>query len=159
MEQTGFWTLYAVSMEVTNMKLAALCAVCAIACCAGCGGSGDGTAATGTGTSTSNSIVGRWTANTIQGPGVAQRSCPASVDVGTKSFACGLNDTQIYGSDGSYRELNGGQQGTWTARGNTLTVVVAGRGTTTYAFSIANDVLTEQQQSAAGPVTITFARD
>jgi hypothetical protein len=142
------------------MRFAGLWAVCALICFAGCGGGGDGTANGGLNGNdvVGNTIVGRWAASTIQGPDQITRDCPASVVTGDSTVACGLIDTQVYRSDGTYGEQSGGQRGTWTTSGNTLRVMVPGQPDVTYTYSISGDTLTEQQSTPGGIVTITFLR-
>jgi len=134
------------------MRLAVLLPLFVLVCCAGCGGGGDTPAA-----GVQNTIVGRWAASTIQGPGSAAQNCPASITLGGTTYACGLIDVRNYRQDGSYDEAQGGQRGTWTSAGNTVTVTVNGQ-STTYTFSIVNNILTEQLATGSGTITITFLR-
>lgn len=138
------------------MKFAALLAVCALIGCAGCG-SGDSNSNTGNNAGL-DTIVGRWAASTIQGPGDVARSCPTSITVSGTTYACGLIDTQIFRSDGSYQELTGDQRGTYSINGNALTISVTGAPVVVYSYSIQNDILTEQLSTGSGPVTLTFRR-
>lgn len=137
------------------MKFAGLWALGVLLCCAGCS---DGNGSVNTAVVGQNTIIGRWAADSIQGPGENAKHCPTSITIGNETFACGLIDTQIFRLDGSYDEVTGGQRGTWTASGNTLTINVTGQPARTYTFSVQNDVLTEIQSSGSGPVIFTFRR-
>jgi hypothetical protein len=140
------------------MRLATAWAMCVLVCCAGCGGGGNGTVAVTNADTTNNSIVGRWVAQTIQGPDQIVHTCPASVMVGNGTAACGLVDTQIYRVDGSYTDLNGDQRGTWSMNGSTLTISIAGQPAQVYNFSVNGDTLTEQRFTNGGSVVITYQR-
>ena len=138
------------------MRLAGLWAACAlICCCCGCGGGNSSPTNVGT---NQNPIVGRWAADTIQGPGGVAQSCPAAIDVGVNTYACGLNDTQVFRADGSYDESSGAQRGTWTANGGSLTVTLNGQSPRTLSYSVLENVLTEQAPTGSGPITIKFHR-
>ena len=136
------------------MKFAGLWAVGVLICCTGCGGGDSATPSN----PTQNAIIGRWAADSIQGPGDTPRHCPTSIVIGDATYACGVIDTQVYRVDGSYDELIGGQRGTWTTMGNTLMVMVSGQPARSYTYSIQKDVLTEQLSTGNGPITLTFRR-
>ena len=138
------------------MRYAPLIALIGLICFAGCSGGGD-TVNTGN-NGINNTIVGRWAASTIQGPGSVAQSCPTSVTVAGKQYACGLVDTQIYHEGGAYEEVIGSQRGTWMTSGNTLSVSVPGQPTVVYTYSINMDTLTLQLATEGGPVTFTFKR-
>jgi hypothetical protein len=135
------------------MKYAPLLALIGLICFAGCSDGGD---TVNGGTGVNNTIVGRWASNTIQAPGGVAQSCPTSVTVGGKEYACGLVDTRVYHGDGAYDEVIGGQRGRWTVNGNVLTVSVTGQPDTSYTYSISADGTTLTQQLATGNGPITF---
>ena len=138
------------------MRYAPLWALIGLICLAGCGG-GDGAVNAGNG-GIGNTIVGKWSASTIQAPGGVAQSCPTSVTVGGIQYACGLVDTRVYHDGGAYDEVLGGQRGTWTVNGNTLTVAIPGQPDVVYSYSISGSVLTLQLATNGGPVTFTLQR-
>ena len=132
-----------------------LWAVCLLACVAGCGGGSGSSQAVAD--PTQSTIVGRWAADTLQGPGGAAINCPTNVTVGGTTYACGLIDTQVFHPDGTYDEVSGGSRGTWAVNGNTLTVTQSGV-PTVYTYSIQAGTLTEQLSTGGGPITLRFRR-
>lgn len=134
------------------MKRAGLWAIGVLICCGGCGGDG-GAAATN-----QNTIIGRWTADSIQAPGDVVRRCPTTVMSGGTTFACGVVDTQVFRPDGTYDEIVGGQRGTWSTSGNTLTVQVTGQPAVSYVYSVEGSTLTEQVFNGGGSVILRFSR-
>ena len=118
------------------MKYAPLLALIALVSFAGCSGGGD---KVNVGNGINNTIVGRWSANTIQAPNSVAQNCPTSVTVAGTQYACGLVDTQVFHDGGAYDEVIGSQRGTWRTNGNTLTVSVPGQPDVVYTYSISDD--------------------
>lgn len=137
------------------MRYAPLLALIGLICFAGCEGNDTVNAGNG---GLGNTIVGRWSANTIEAPGSVAQSCPTSVTVGGTQYACGLIDTRIYHDGGAYDEVLGGQHGTWTVSGNVLRVAVVGQPDVVYTYSISADTLTLQLDTSGGPVIFTLKR-